>query len=61
MGGEFIGWTNRKVVHPCRSNRLVDNPQVDETTLHLITSWFYPNIPLRDSSTSFFLLRTNLF
>ena len=34
LGGESIGWTNRKVVHPCRSNRLVDNPEVEETTMN---------------------------
>ena len=34
LGGESIGWTNRKVVHPNRSNSLVDNPEVEETTMY---------------------------
>ena len=33
--GEFIGWTIGKVVHPTGSNRLVDNLEVEETTMHL--------------------------
>ena len=37
LGGESVGWTIRKVVHPCRSNRLVDNPEVEETTMNLPT------------------------
>ena len=36
LGGEFIGWTIRKVVHPCRSNSLVDNPQADKSTIYTI-------------------------
>ena len=35
VGGEFIGWTVRKVVHPTGSNRLVDNPEVEERTMNL--------------------------
>ena len=33
LGGESIGWTIRKVVHPTGSNRLVDNPQVEKSTM----------------------------
>ena len=36
LGGEFGGWTIRKVVHPSRSNRLVDNPEVEETMMNLL-------------------------
>ena len=33
-GGESGVWTIRKVVHPSRSNRLVDNAKVEETTMN---------------------------
>ena len=36
LGGEFIGWAIPKVGHPTGSNRLVDNPQVDKSTIHRI-------------------------
>ena len=32
-----MGWTIRKVVHPTGSNRLVDNPEVEETTMNLVS------------------------
>ena len=32
--GKVIHWTIRKVVHPCWTNILVDNPQVGKTTMN---------------------------
>ena len=32
--GQSVAWTIRTVVNSCRSNRLVDNLQVDITTIH---------------------------
>jgi len=32
--GNVIHWTIRKGVHPCWTNSLVDNPQVDKTTMN---------------------------
>ena len=32
--GKVIHWTIRKVVHLCWTNSLVDNPQVDKTTIN---------------------------
>jgi hypothetical protein len=37
-GGEFIGWAICTLVDPCRSNSLVDNPQVNETTIIIFYS-----------------------
>ena len=34
--GQSVGWAIRKVVHPTVLNRLVDNPQVDKSTIHQI-------------------------
>ena len=34
LGGEFGVWIIRKVVHPTGSNPLVDNPEVEETTMN---------------------------
>jgi len=33
-GGQSVARTIRKVVHPCWTIRLVDNPQVGKTTIH---------------------------
>ena len=37
--GKVIHWTIRKVVHPCWTNSLVDNPQVDKTTIKSCTTF----------------------
>ena len=34
--GQSVGWTIRKVAHPTGLNRLVDNPQVERSTIHQI-------------------------
>ena len=47
LGGEFIGWTICKEVHPCRSNSLVDNPQVDKSTIH---RWGHQHATLMDAA-----------
>jgi len=33
-GGQSVARTIRKVVHPCWTVHLVDNPQVGKTTIH---------------------------
>ena len=35
LGGEFIGWAICKEVHPTGLNRLVNNPEVEDTKMNL--------------------------
>ena len=50
--GKVIHWSIRKVVHPCWTIRLVDNPQVDITTIH--RKKYFKN--LREIQFSYFLI-----
>ena len=46
LGGESEGWTICKVVHPSRSNRLVDNLEVEETTMNRFFNILFFNLYL---------------